>query len=378
MITGHVEDRKSSWRIVIELDRENGKRDRIYKSVKKKNYKTMALAERLMNHTMIEIEQGTYIELSGMTLSEYLNKWLDFAKHNLEYKTYVRYKGIIDNYFKPELGFIKLENLKPLKIQEHYIWLGSQEEGCPGLSANTVRKHHNLLHKALGQARKWQLITLNPADNVDPPSITKYEARVLPTRDAIIQFLDRLKGTMLYLATILALTTSLRRGEICALLWQDVDWEIGRLYVRHSLQRVTGEGLKQKPTKNNKSRSVALPPTIINLLRHEYMTRYEGDPLGIHGDDYICAWPDGRPIAPDYLTHRFEKLNLPITFHGCRHSHDTLLLRNKVDPRLVADRAGRDVRLTQALYEHVLPDMQDEVAILIERTLFGDENDEKI
>jgi integrase len=70
-------------------------------------------------------------------------------------------------------------------------------------------------------------------------------------------------------------------------------------------------------------------------------------------------------------------LNLPITFHGCRHSHDTFLLRNKVDPRLVADRAGRDVKLTQELYEHVLPDMQDEVAMLIERTLFGDENGEK-
>jgi hypothetical protein len=154
MITGHVEDRKLSWRIVIELGRENSKRDRIYKSVKKKDYKTRASAERLMNRTMIELEQGTYVEPSGMTLSEYLNKWLDFAKTSLEYKTYVRYKGIIDNYYKPELGFTKLENLKPLKIQEHYLWLESQEEGCPGLSANTVRKHHNLLHKALGQAIK--------------------------------------------------------------------------------------------------------------------------------------------------------------------------------------------------------------------------------
>jgi integrase len=382
MISGHVEDRNASWRIVIELDHENGKRDRTYKSVKKKQVKTRPEVERIMNRMIIEMEQGDYVEPSGYTLSKYLDKWLEYMESKLEYTTRVRYKGIIDSYFKPELGHIKLENLKPLQIEDHYAWLQSHDEGCPGLAANTVIKHYNMLHKALKQAVRWKLMKYNPADSIDPPTGTKYEAPVLPDRKSIRALLDRLLGTFLYLPVIIALTTSLRRGEICGLRWLDIDWDNGRIFVRHVLIRIVGEGVKPKPrTKNKKARSVALPPTILALLQHEYATRYEGSEDEDHGEDYVCII-NGHKIAPDYLTHRFAKLaKSNITFHGCRHSHDTWLLRHKVDPKLVADRAGRGVGLTQRLYEHVLPDMQDEVAMLIERTLFGPEekpeNDEK-
>jgi integrase len=381
MINGHVEDRGSSWRIVIELDPENKKRDRKYKSLKKKRVKSEAEAERIMNRMIIEMEQGVYVEESGMTLSTYLDKWLAHMKDKLEYTTRVRYKGIIETYLKPELGHIKLENLKPLHIEDHDVWLQSHDEGCPGLAANTVIKHYNILHKALKQAVRWMLMQNNPADSVDPPSATKYEAAVLPDKKAIKELLEQLKGTFLYLPVILSLTTSLRRGEICALQWRDVDWGIGRLYVRHSRYRVVGEGCKEKDTKNAHNRGVKLLPTIIALLQHEYATRYEGSEDDDHGTDFICTI-NGHAIAPDYLTHRFSKLaKTDITFHGCRHTHDTMLLRKKVDARIVADIAGRDVVLTQRLYEHVLPDMQDEVAELLEQELFGqdegDNNEEK-
>ncbi len=370
MISGHVEDRyKSSWTIIIEQDREDGQRDRATKSIKKKEYKTRPEAERFMNRLIIEMEQGTYVDASGMTLSAYLDKWLDFAKTNLGYTTHKRYKGIIENYFKPELGFIKLENLKPLKIQEHYKWLQSGDG--PGLSPTTVHQHHAMLHKALKQARRWQLIQVNPADNVDPPSATKYEAPILPDKKAFLDFLEMLLETILYLPAIIALATSLRRGEVCALRWQDVDWDDRRLLVRHSLYREAGAGLKLKSPKNGKARPVKIPAHLLNILRREFMTRYEETNFTDHGNDYICAWEDGRPIEPSYISHRFGKMKMPITFHGCRHSHDTWMLRQKVDPKIVADIAGRDVGLTQRLYEHVLPDMQEEAAALFDETIFG-------
>jgi len=116
---------------------------------------------------------------------------------------------------------------------------------------------------------------------------------------------------------------------------------------------------------------VALPPSVLAVLKHEYLTRYEGNPIGLHGDDYICAWDDGRPFDPQYISHKFSKLGIPPTFHGLRHSHDTMLFKHNVDPNLVADRAGRDVTLTQKIYEHVLPDQQDGIAQLIENILFA-------
>ncbi len=300
MLTGHVEKRrKSSWTIII-----NTKPKRITKNIQAKDEKE---AKRIMNRMIDEMERGLYQESSNMSLSAYLDKWLKHMENEWEYKTYTRNKGIVDNYLKPALGSTRLCKLKPLQIQEHDDWLQGTENEGPGLAANTIRKHYNLLHAALGQAVKWELIPSNPVDKVDPPSTTKYEAPILPTSKAIVDFQESLKGTMLYLPVMISTTGSLRRGEVCGQRWQDVEWETGRIWVRHSLQRVNGEGLQLKPTKNEKVRSIPLPATVMDLLKHEYMTRYEGDALGLHGEDYVCAWEDGCPIAPDYLTHTFEK-----------------------------------------------------------------------
>jgi integrase len=235
------------------------------------------------------------------------------------------------------------------------------------------------MHAAFRQAVKWELLPSNPIDRVDPPRvIKKYDAPVLPNGSAIVDFQESQKGTMLFLPSVISTTGSLRRGEVCGLQWQDMEWSTGRVWIRRSLQRIKGEGLKPKPyTKNKKIRSVVLPPTVVELLMHEYLTRYDGDDFGLHGKDYICAWPEdtrygrrGRPIAPDYLTHEFEKKKLPITFHGCRHSHDSLLARLGVRNKLIADRAGRDEALTEKTYTHLQPDQQDEVAQLIEAELY--------
>ncbi len=80
-----------------------------------------------MNRLIIEMEKGTYIEPSGITLSVFFEKWIPHAKKDWEYKTYMRNVGIINNYFRPELGHIKLENLTPLKLDEHYLWLQSDD-----------------------------------------------------------------------------------------------------------------------------------------------------------------------------------------------------------------------------------------------------------
>jgi integrase len=193
---------------------------------------------------------------------------------------------------------------------------------------------------------------------------------VLPDEKSILDLLERVKGMLIYLPVLIAVTCGLRRGEICALRWQDMDWETGRLHVRHSLYRETGAGLKLKSPKNKKGRPVALPASVLAILKQEFLTRYPGNPLGSHGDDYICAWEEGRPMDPRYVSGAFEKLGLPITFHGLRHSHDTMLFRHKVDSKLVADRSGRDEALTQEIYEHVLPDQQDQVAKLIDKIFF--------
>jgi integrase len=379
LASGHVEKRyKSSWTIVINAGVDAlGNRIRIVKSVK---VKKKSEAEQIMRQMLAEIDQGTYIKPSTMLFGNYLDEWLEHKKESLAHKTYKRYQGIINNYLKPQLGHIQLCQLSPLHIQHHYTWALSTEEG-PGLAQNTVRKHHVLLHSALSDAVQWRKIRENPADFVNPPSIEKPDIQALSGPKEICALYDATRGTMLYIPILLATAGGLRRGEICGLRWQDVNWETSRIYIRHSLERVTGDGLKLKKPKNKKIRSVALPKTVMEILQKEYFTRYEGDDLGSHDEDFVCSWEDGRPFAPDYITSQFaklaKKLKLNITFHGLRHTHNTLLLRYNVNPKLVADRGGHDIEVAMDQYSHVFPDMQESVANLLDQVLFSPENDDE-
>ena len=233
-----------------------------------------------------------------------------------------------------------------------------------------------MLHAALKQAVKWELISRNPTDLVDPPSSSSdYEASILPDRKSILDMLQIVIGTILYLPALISITCGLRVGEVCALIWRDFDKINGKLAVRHSLHRETGKGLVPGPTKNKRKRPVAPPKFVLDVLLHEYATRYEGNEDADHGEDHICAWPeDGRPLDPQYVSHKFTELGLNVTFHGLRHSHDTLLFNNNVNAKRVADRSGRDVVLTEKIYEHILPDDDDELGEVIQNALFKNEN----
>lgn len=369
-LTGHIEHvYNSSITIII-----NTKPKRTKVSVKTTDDRE---ATKEMYRIIDEMERGIYIQPTDKTLGEYLDEWMAF-KTKLAYNTRRRYKGMIENYFKPDMGDIPLQNLQPLRIQEHYKWLETGDGEHKGLEEQTARKHHNMLHHALKQAVKWGLIFRNPADFVDPPSSQyDYEAPILESKKSIQEMLQKVLGTVLYLPALIAITCGLRVGEVCALCWKDFNQKTGRFYVRHSLHRETGVGLVSGHTKNKRKHPVKIPPTTLNTLLHEY-ARYEGSEQETHGEDYICCWPEddqhgkqGRPLDPQYVSHAFTKLGLDLTFHGLRHSHDSLLFNSGIDSKRVADRDGRDVVLTEKTYEHILPDRQDELANVVEDFIFA-------
>jgi integrase len=377
-LTGHIEHRyKSSITIVI-----NTKPERTFISVKTTDDRE---ATKELYRIIDEMERGVYVQPTDKTLGEYLDEWMEFksvGKKKLSYNTKRRYKGMIENYFKPDMGNIPLQSLQPLRIQEHYKWLQSEDEGCPGLEEQTARKHHNMLHHALKWAVKWGLIFRNPTDFVDPPSaLYDYEAPILEDKQSIQEMLQKVIGTVLYLPALIGITCGMREGEICGLRWRDMNRKTGVFIVRHSLYREYGVGLVLGLTKNKRKHPVKIPKTTLKTLLHEYATRYEGSENEDHGDDYICCWPEasfrgpkGRPLCPQWLSHKFTKLGLNLTFHGLRHSHDSLLYNSGIDSKRVADRSGRDVVLTEKKYEHILKKKQDELANVVEDFIFAPDN----
>jgi integrase len=231
---GKDREGKDIWRIQVENGRdENGKRRRISVTV----HGTAKQAETEWARLLHERGVGDHIPQSQLTVADYLTQWLAHAKANVAPQTYRRYKQIVQKDLVPDLGRIRLSDLSPLQIQGFLARsAGRRCKNRPrDLSARTVLHFHRLLKRALGQAVRWQLIPRNPCDLVDPPRPQPVEMHALD-EDGLLALLGAARGTRLYVPTLLAAVTGMRRGELLALRWSDVDAETRECRVVRALQ----------------------------------------------------------------------------------------------------------------------------------------------
>ncbi len=377
---GHIRQRgQRSWAIVLDLGRDaRGKRRQKWHKVAG----TKRDAQRELTRLLRDLDTGTYVEPSQMTVGTYLEKWLrDYAKTNVSAKTFERYAEIARVHLIPALGHLPLARIQPLHIQDYYsVALESgRRDGHGGLSAQTVLHHHRLLRAALRQALKWQLLGRNPADAVEPPRPKRPEMRVLDAAETG-RLVASTKGTRLFLPVLLAVTTGMRRGEILGLRWKDVDLKKATLAVRRSLEQTKG-GIQFKEPKTQKGRRVvALPEIAVDALR-SHKTRQAKHRLLLgrvyENGDLVCAKENGKPTVPADLSKSFARLLgrlegdvPPIRLHDLRHTHATQLLREGIHPKVVSERLGHStVAFTLDVYSHVLPSMQADAARSIDRAL---------
>ncbi|MHB8804604.1 MAG: tyrosine-type recombinase/integrase [Coriobacteriia bacterium] len=375
---GHVRKRGSRWYVVLEQPRTSeGKRRQKWISAGD----TKKQAEQLCAKLVHQLDTGGYVEPSKMTLAQYLDHWLEAsAKPTTVAKTYERYAEIAHLYIGPKLGHIPLAKLQPLHIQTYYseeLASGSRR-GNGGLSPQTVLHHHRVLHRALAQAVKWQMLARNPADAVEPPKPQRREMQALSAKQAR-ELIDVLEGTQLHMPVLLAVLTGLRRGELLGLRWKDIDFERASLTVRRSLQQ-TSDGLyfKEPKTKGSK-RTVALPANAVAALRsHKSLQAQVRLKLGPAYQDQGLVFADdlGNPWKPDSFTSNFRaasrRAGFHIRFHDLRHTHATMLLEQGVHPKIVSERLGHsNIGITLDTYSHVLPNMQETAAAAIERAMGG-------
>jgi len=317
---------------------------------------------------LVAEEVGTEL-LTG----EYLSQWLRHCRGRLRPKTHEGYQGLIRLYASPALGEVPLSRLHPLHLQECYATLLER-----GLAGGTVRNLHLVLAQALSQAVAWGLIERSPACGAQPPRARRPEPVVVDPALAA-RILHAVAGTPMELPAVLALGTGMRRGEILALRWADLDEGYTTAQVRRSLQ-VSGEGLAFVEPKTRRSRrAVALPaflgPHLHRQSQDQALRRAEGSAWV--DLDLVCDRGDGSPRHPDTLSSGWysflKRSGLPhVRFHDLRHGHATLLLLARVHPKVVSERLGHaSVGITLDLYSHVLPSMQSEAAAAID-DLFGE------
>ena len=211
----------------------------------------------------------------------------------------------------------------------------------------------------------------NPADRVKPPKVVRPQMKALDAGE-LSRLLEAAKGTRLHMAIVLAATAGLRRGEVTALRWQDVDLQAGTLVVRQALEKTHATGLKFKPTKTEKARVVSLLPLTVDALRDRRLEQARQRKLvglALRNEDLVCSEPDGSPLDPDVVTKGFQYLctrlpGLPrIRFHDLRHTYASLLLHLGVPVKDVSELLGHSTAtLTLNTYGHVLPGARQEAA----------------
>jgi integrase len=371
---GHIRERgKGNWYAVIDVrDQATGKRKRKWHSLKAKGKREAQIeCADLITH----LAHGTYLEPDKTTVAEFLERWLQHTKANVAPRTYERYVEIARKNIAPLLGSAMLRKLKPAQISEAYGKALSEgrRDGKGGLSPRTVLHMHRVLKQALNQAVGWELLHRNAADAVQPP---KVEKRRMTTYDMVqtAALLDRLKGQRIYVPALLAVLCGLRRGEIAALKWGNVDLEKGSLAVVESVEQMNGS-TRLKETKSGQVRTVALPLTVRDELKgHRLVQAQQMLKLGVGvGDNsFVCALEDGSPMQPTFITHEWVRAikgtALPrYRFHDLRHAHGTHMLVSGTHIKVASERLGHSkVGITLDLYSHVLPGMQEDAAAKVD------------
>jgi integrase len=183
--------------------------------------------------------------------------------------------------------------------------------------------------------------------------------------------LDAVRRSHIYWPVLLALTTGMRRGEILALRWKNVSDNSGTVHVAESLEQ-TKAGLRFKPPKSGRTRTIALPAFAIEELRR--LKREQAEQLlalGVRqtGETLVCPRFDGEPRQPRSLTHEFSAMmgrlkNIPpVRFHDLRHTHATQLLGAGLHPKIAQERLGHStIAITMDIYSHVTEQMHGDAA----------------
>lgn len=374
---GHIRERSPGhWAIILDQhDPTTGNRRRKWHSFKGTKRQAQIECARLI----AALKDGTYIEPSKVTVAEFLDRWLDHIKSQVTPKSHERYSGLVKKNIVPALGAVLLAKLRPMNIGEAYAAAlkdGRKDGRSGGLSPRTVGHMHRVLKQALSQAVKWELLTRNPADAVDPP---KVEWKPVSTYDLpqTAQLLEAVRGKPIFMPALLAVMCGLRRGEICALRWRSVDLDGAQLSIIESVEQ-TKSGLRFKSPKSGKGRMVALSPTVVDELRsHRARLAQELLKLGkrLSDDDFVVSHPDGSMLPPIHVSQQWgfaiAKTGLAkLRFHDLRHAHATHLLAMGVHPKVASERLGHSrVGITLDLYSHVIPGMQEDAAASLDRAL---------
>lgn len=369
-----------------------------------------------------KVKSGKYLDGEKLTFQAFCEIWLrDYAEQNLDTTTVATYKRLLNAHILPVIGHLKLAKVQPNHLNKFYYTLSHErkdgKEG--GYAPKTIKHIHNIISVIYSTAMKWNIVLDNPCDRVDVPKQT-------PTRDKIkyfnieqteifISLLDkdytttckahdrvddtgktyhvaeynetRKLPTQFKLFFLLAVYGGMRRGEILALEWADLDFKQHTVSITKSTSTADGKALTKGPKTRSSVRVISIPGFIMELAK-EWKTEQLRYRLAIgsqwQGENHLFIQWNGKQMHPDTPYKVFKKIikryngtvkneaeKLPdIPLHGLRHTSATLLISQKVDVRTVSGRLGHaQTSTTMDIYSHALKEMDEKAANALDQLL---------
>lgn len=348
--------------------------------------------DALHRKSMVEYSQQVKKELAHrpqtveQLIQEYV--WL-YGRAKWSLSMYTSSRGLIQNYINPYFGSVRLDELTPRLVSKLYMEFQQEPRYCgtyhkyerQSVSASTLKSVHKLLHSAFEQAVLWEYVDRNPFHKAALPK-TKSAPSAFLSPEQIQLLLCHCSVLWLRLAIELSFVCTLRRGELLALTWDDINWEQNSLQINKTLCRVSKDAmlmlderdvlrifpadahsrtvlvLKSPKTKSS-NRVVYLPSS----LRHSLLKWQNEQKKSAIGElpRLIFAYEDNRPLQGGVLTKHFQKLleqcNLPkVTFHSLRHSSITykLVLTGGDIKAVQGDSGHSQADMITEIYGHIL------------------------
>ena len=331
--------------------------------------KTQAEAKAKLAAAQQECEVLDVTRTDEYTVATWLRSWYElYAQPNIRTATADRYKLMIETYTIPRIGKIKLKKLTSRDLQKLYKELMEHGRvnhrsghGDPGLSSTTVRSVHLMLHSAFERAVKERLIPRNPTDDCIAPKVRKVEMKTLRP-EHLKSYLDAADARGVLPMFYLELVSGLRKGELVALLWDDLDIQnrtisVSKQYVKNPSGKLT----LSRPKTETSVRRVSIPQEAVDLLIREHEKHPENPYM-------FPSSATGEMYYPDSVVKLHEKILEDaglehIRFHDLRHTFATLALQNGVDIKTISSMLGHyDAGFTLRTYTHATRQMQDQAA----------------
>ncbi len=317
-------------------------------------------------------------------MGEWLRRWLsDYAAVRICGSTYRGYEGVMRRYILPRIGHVPIRKLRPEMVQAFYRQLQEPGGGLKGkaLSSRTVLQVHVVLHSALRKAVALGKLESNPADRaqgVERPRI-RYRQMISLDENETARLLHRAEGTRMYLPSIMAVTTGLRRGEMLALTWDDIDMDRSTLGVYRTWDK-RERSYELKEPKTRRSRRVVVMPELtrealrVHRAQQSRIRQAHGEAYCTSFGELVVCMPDGAPWWPDSFSSAYRDFirreGLRGRFHDLRRSHGSQLIKVGVPIKVVSERLGHaSTAFTMDVYTDVLSGMQEDAAARIDSML---------